>query len=195
MDAENVHVFLRADLSRIEGAAGDRALAVGLENEHGNESVGDEDVTVGPDLLGKFFPAERYAARHSLASRLGRTCGDRLAVVVGHQEDFTFDDVDLAVVRHEPGADLGALRVEKDRAGDTRQPRGLADAFHAGLVVLMVAVGEIEAGHVHPRAEKVADDPERLRRRPHRTHYFCFSGKHIYPFSALFGQPEHLFYH
>ena len=66
------------------------------------------------------------------------------------------DEVDrLGAVREEAGADLGTLRVEHD--GDVlalalQRALGarLTDAIRHRAVTFVVAVGEVEAAHVHP---------------------------------------------
>ena len=54
------------------------------------------------------------------------------------------------------GADLGAFGVEQDAHGNAQLARDALHALHAHVVLLMAAVGEIEAGDVHAREDHLA---------------------------------------
>ena len=66
-------------------------------------------------------------------------------------------DLDLGVALEQTGADLGALGVEQDADGLANLGGAATDALDATLVLLVGAVGEVEAGDVHARLDHLAN--------------------------------------
>lgn len=64
-------------------------------------------------------------------------------------------------------ADLG---IEHDGAEDAGALHGVAEVVERLLVVLVGAVGEVEAGDAHPGAEQARDHVDGARRRAQRAH-------------------------
>ena len=184
MDAEHIHVFPAADLSVVQGAAGNDRLAVSLEDKEFDKAVRDEDAAIDLDLFGELFPAQGDAAGLSRPAGCFGTRLDGRGIVVGYQVDVALADRDLAVVGHEAGADFGPFGIQEQGARDTGLARRFADVLHVLLVVFMGAVREVETGDVHARLEQIADDCVIFRCRSHRTDNFGFPGKHIGPLRA-----------
>jgi hypothetical protein len=87
---------------------------VGRQDGQDEAAVGDENFLPGPDGLGEALVAARELGRAPLEG------------VVGRKDDrFALDEVDLLLaVGEEPGANLGALGVEKDGCTNTNNRRG-----------------------------------------------------------------------
>ena len=89
-------------------------------------------------------------------------------VVVGGDDGLVARlEVNLLAVLEDAGADLGALGVEQDGHGHANLLGDAANALDAGLVVLVRAVREVEAGDVHAVLDELAQDVLVLSGRAH----------------------------
>src|SRR5579859_568991 len=71
------------------------------------------------------------------------------------------------------GTDLWTLKVLKNTNTATFFLRHFSEAIDCACMLLMAAVGEIEAGHLHAQMHEVPDRSFRITGRPERTDDFC----------------------
>mmetsp|Transcript_2924 Transcript_2924/g.7466 ORF Transcript_2924/g.7466 Transcript_2924/m.7466 type:complete len:243 (-) Transcript_2924:23-751(-) len=91
-----------------------------------------------------------------------------LEAVIRHEFQFLArDEVNLAALLEEAGADLRALGVQKDGHGLATLLASVTDPLHHGAMRLVVAVREIEARDVHARLYELH---QRLHRGLVRAH-------------------------
>mmetsp|Transcript_15049 Transcript_15049/g.35858 ORF Transcript_15049/g.35858 Transcript_15049/m.35858 type:complete len:510 (+) Transcript_15049:276-1805(+) len=120
---------------------------VGGEDLEHDGAIGAEDVRAGADILGELLVAD----------------GDQALVpngiVVRRDGDLVArDELHRLPVLEEPRPDLGALCVEHHGAEHVGVCHRLLEVVERLLVVVVAAVGEVEAGHAHAGAEELLDD-------------------------------------
>ena len=81
-------------------------------------------------------------------------------------------DGDLLMVLEQAGADLGALGVKQDADCHVELGSDAADALDAAVMLLIRAVGEVEAGDVHARLHHFAQRLVVVAGRAHRADNF-----------------------
>ncbi len=81
-------------------------------------------------------------------------------------------DLDLGVALEQAGADLGALGVQEDADGLADLLGATTHALDTALVLLVGAVGEVEAGDVHACLEHLANGLVVVTGRAHGANDF-----------------------
>ena len=79
---------------------------------------------------------------------------------------------DLLVILEQAGADLGALGVKQDADRHVELGGDAADALDAVVVLLVRAMGEVEAGDVHACFHHLSQGLVVVAGRSHRADYF-----------------------
>ncbi len=143
----NVHALVLADLTGVVHHAV-HVLAVDVLHLELDDAVVDQDLGAGLDLMGQVHVIEGDVARGAEeVLRRGRGGDDDL--VAG-------GDGDLLMTLEQARADLGALGVEQDAHRGVELARDAPDALDAPMVLVVRAMGEVEAGDVHPRLDHLA---------------------------------------
>ena len=115
-----------------------------------DQAVVDQDVGAGLNLVG-----EVEVVKGDMAGVAKVLLGSGLS---GDDDGIASGDGDLLVALEQAGADLGALGVEQDANGLAKLGGDATDALDAAVVLLIGAMGEVEAGDVHARLDHLAQD-------------------------------------
>ena len=158
VDVGDVHALALAE----QAAVGDLAVHVGaldVVDLQADQTVVDQDDGALLHLVGQLLVVEREA--------LG---GADDVVIGGHDAGLAGLQLDLLAVLEQAGAHLGALGVEQDGNRDGELTRELADALDVLAVVLVGAVGEVEARDVHAMQDELAQHLLVLHGGTHGAH-------------------------
>ena len=160
VDVGDVDALALADKAVVEDDAVHVLAVDGLDLE-ANQAVVDQDDGALLSLRRELLVVEGDVggvAEPVLAGGLGGD-GDLVAGV----------DLDLGVALEQAGADLGALGVEQDADGLADLGGAAAHTLDAALMLLIGAMGEVEAGDVHARLQHLADSLVVVTGRAHGT--------------------------
>ena len=171
VDAGDVDTLALAQVAGVGEGAVDVGAVDGVDVEL-KQAIVDQDAVARLDLVGEVLEVE------------GETLMVADDVVISGDDGLVAGlEVNLLAVLEHAGADLGALGVEHDGDGDAKLGRDLADALDAGTVVIVGAVGEVEAGDVHAGLDELGEDGLVFGGRTHGADDLGLLGLHFFPFA------------
>ena len=142
--ARQIDPLMLAQQSSIDHLT-DHVIALHLENLERDAAVGEKDSRAGLDLASQRLKGGAQA----LGGAFNRFIRDSNA--------GAGDQLHRGVIAQRAGADLGALQILQD-ADRALQLRGhLAQCANPLQVLVMAAVRKIEAGHIHPEQQQLAN--------------------------------------
>ena len=170
MDAGDIDALLGLDLAAVEHFADDVGVRDALDGQL-DEAVVQHDGAALVDVLGQVFVGDG-------ADLLGA-----LHIAGGQGEGLTgFQHLNAVLELLQ--ADLGAFGVQQGSNGLVQLSADSLQHIQTALVLLIGAVGKVEAGHVHAVGDQLAQDAVLIGRRAKGADDLRFS--HKYTSNSLF---------